>query len=223
MNAQHEIAHRNGALVAWSGLVVVQALVNFGVDLFGDVPEDRIYRYSNAALALLQFGAILAVVLMIARRGELRETLALRRPSSSKRAAATGALLIAGMMALLAILGPVLQAGDAQKLAPEWDSTRVVPFAINATVIVLVSPVVEELTYRGLGFTLLQRFGPAFAMVVTGAMFALGHGLIALLPTAAAFGLGLAYLRSRTGSLYPGIVLHVLFNALGVLAIMLES
>jgi len=174
MSAQHEIADSNGALVAWSGLVAGQALVNFGGDLFGDVPEDRIYRYSNAALALLQFGVILAVVLVIAKRGGPREALALGSPTSWKRAAAIGAFLVVGMMALFAVLGPLLQAGDAQKLAPEWDPNRVVPFAINATVIALVSPVVEELTYRGLGFTVLRRFGPAYAIVVTGTMFALG-------------------------------------------------
>ena len=223
MSAQHEIADSNGALVAWSGLVAGQALVNFGGDLFGDVPEDRIYRYSNAALALLQFGVILAVVLVIAKRGGPREALALGSPTSWKRAAAIGAFLVVGLMALFAVLGPLLQAGDAQKLAPEWDPNRVVPFAINATVIALVSPVVEELTYRGLGFTVLRRFGPAYAIVVTGTMFALGHALVALLPTAAAFGLGLAYLRSRTGSIHPGIILHVLFNTIGVLAVVLAS
>ena len=223
MSAQHEIAYSNGALFAWSGLVAGQALVNFGGDLLGDIPEDRIYRYSNASLALLQFGVILAAVLLIAKHGGLRETLALRSPTSWTRAATMGALLIVGMMALFAILDPLLQAGDAQKLAPEWDPNRVVPFAINATVIALVSPVVEELTYRGLGFALLRRFGPAYAIVVTGATFAVGHGLVALLPTATAFGLGLAYLRSRTGSVYPGIILHVLFNTIGVFAVVLAS
>jgi len=40
--------------------------------------------------------------------------------------------------------------------------------------------------------------------------------LIALLPASFVFGAGLAYLRSRSSSVYPGIVLHVVFNALGV-------
>jgi membrane protease YdiL (CAAX protease family) len=39
--------------------------------------------------------------------------------------------------------------------------------------------------------------------------------LLALLPTAATFGFGLAYLRSRTDSVSPGIAVHVLFNAIG--------
>ncbi len=59
--------------------------------------------------------------------------------------------------------------------------------------------------------------------MVTAGAFALSHGLVELLPASAAFGLGLAYLRSHTESLYPGIVLHVLVNTLGVAATTLGS
>jgi len=223
ISAHDQLTRSNRALFAWSSLVAVLTLVNFVGPQFWDTPEDRIYTYSNAALALLQFGVTLVIVLMIARPGGLRTTLALRPPSSWRRAAAIGLLLIVSMMALLAILDPLLQAGDAQELTPAWDPTRVIPFAINATVIALVAPVVEELWFRGLGFTLLQRFGPSIATVATAVTFALAHGLIELLPIAAPFGLGLAYLRSRTDSVYPGIVVHVLFNALGVSAIVVAS
>lgn len=220
MSGEGETGNSTGALWAWVGLVAVQAAVNFLGPVLWDAPEDRIYRYSNAALALLQFGAMLAVVVIIARPGGLRNMLALRYPSSWRLAAGLGALLVVGMMALLAVLSP--QAGEAQNLAPEWDSNRWLPFALNATVIVLVAPMVEELTFRGLGFTLLQRFGTTTAIVGTAAGFALSHGLIGLLPTAAVLGLGLAYLRSRTASVYPGIVVHVALNGLGVLAVVLS-
>ena len=46
----------------------------------------------------------------------------------------------------------------------------------------------------------------------TALAFALGHGLIIGLPALLAFGIGLAWLRDRTGSVYPGIALHALFN-----------
>ena len=220
MSGEGETGNSTGALWAWVGLVALQASVNFLVPLLWDAPEDRIYRYSNAALALLQFGAMLAVVVMIARPGGLRNTLAMRYPSSWRLAAGLGALVVVGMMAVLVFLSP--QAGEAQSLAPEWDSNRLLPFAVNAAVIVFVAPVVEEMMYRGLGFTLLQRYGTTTATVVTAAAFAVGHGLIGLLPTAAVLGLGLAYLRSRTASVYPGIVVHVALNAVGVSAVVLS-
>jgi len=190
--------------------------LNFATAVFVEVPEDRIYRYQTAVLTLLQFGTLLAVVLLIARPGGLRDVLALRRPSSWKRAAAIGPLVAVGSLVVLIVLDPLLGAGEAQRLAAGWDPARSSAFAVNAALIILVGPVVEELTFRGLGFTLLVRFGHGWAIVLTASSFALSHGLIALLPASAIFGAGLAYLRSRTCSVYPGIVLHVVFNALGV-------
>jgi len=133
--------------------------LNFATAVFVEVPEDRIYRYQTAVLTLLQFGTLLAVVLLIARPGGLRDVLALRRPSSWKRAAGIGALVAVGSLVVLVMLDPLLGAGEAQRLAAGWDPTRASPFAVNAALIILLGPVVEELTFRGLGFTLLGAIG----------------------------------------------------------------
>ena len=75
-----------------------------------------------------------------------------------------------------------------------------------------VAPVVEEVTFRGLGFRLLERFGQPIAIGVSAFAFALAHGLVEAFPVIFAFGLGLGYLRSRTESIYPCIALHAVFN-----------
>ncbi len=67
-----------------------------------------------------------------------------------------------------------------------------------------------------------------FADVPADRMYAIrwsttGLALLGLALAATAFGLGLGYLRSRTGSVYPGIMLHVLVNALSVSAIAFGS
>jgi membrane protease YdiL (CAAX protease family) len=77
----------------------------------------------------------------------------------------------------------------------------------------VIGPIVEELTFRGLGFYLLEPYGQTTAIVVIGITFGLWHGLIQALPVLIVFGTGLAYLRSRTGSIYPGMLLHAAFNA----------
>ncbi len=210
----------SGALWAWCAVVGAQIVVNVASVAFVDVPEDKIYHYRFAALAALQFGVLLAAILVIASRSDLREALALRRPASWARAAAIAIPVTVATLALVAILDPLLNSGEAQNLAPEWDPARAAPFVVNAVVIALVAPVVEELVFRGLGFTLfLRRFGTWVAIVVTALLFAASHGLVELLPASAALGMGLAYLRSRTASVYPGIIVHVLLNLLGVLAI----
>jgi membrane protease YdiL (CAAX protease family) len=50
----------------------------------------------------------------------------------------------------------------------------------------------------------------------TSVAFAAAHGLVAGFPALFVFGLAVAYLRLRTGSLYPGMLLHASFNALAL-------
>ena len=192
-------------------------MANFAAEAFIEVPDDRMYRYRYALGAAVQFATLVAVVLFIARPGPLADVLALRRPSSWRRAAGIGAGVTVAGVAVLVVLDPILRVGEAQGYGVGWDAARAPAFVANAVAIVLVGPLVEEVTFRGLGFRLLERFGQRWAIVLSGVAFALSHGLFRFLPATVVFGLGLGYLRSRTRSLYPGIVVHVVFNALGVL------
>jgi membrane protease YdiL (CAAX protease family) len=99
----------------------------------------------------------------------------------------------------------------------EWRPEEAAPFAANLAVTVLFVPVVEELLFRGAGYSLLfARYGKGVALVGTAVLFGLVHGLVFALPLLVAFGLGLAWLRNRTDSVYPGMVLHGLFNGLAI-------
>ena len=88
----------------------------------------------------------------------------------------------------------------------------------------LFAPVVEELTYRGLGYTLLERYGRWVAIGATALLFGVAHGLVIGLPVLVAFGVGLGWLRSKTGSVVPGMVLHGVFNAIAlIVAVTLQT
>jgi membrane protease YdiL (CAAX protease family) len=52
----------------------------------------------------------------------------------------------------------------------------------------------------------------ASAIIGVGLAFGLAHGLIEALPILSLFGIGLAWLRERTDSVYPPILLHAVFN-----------
>lgn len=207
-----------GRLVAW--LVLVGALAAFayiGRAAGGDPPEDVLYRYDTAVGSAILYGLVLATVLLICRGAPTRALLALRRPKSWGQAAGIALAIFGGMLVLGVALDPFLDAGEEQGLTPEeWEADRADAFAANAVVVAGVAPIVEELTYRGLGFSLLQRFGQAAAILIVGGIFGLGHGLITALPILTAFGIGLAFLRSRTESIYPPILLHAVFNGLSL-------
>jgi len=215
MNETEEVATEKGLLLAWAVLVGASTLLIVGVRAVYDVPDDLRYRYSTVVFSVLVSALQLAAVLMIARRGGLREMLALRSPLSYRRAVVIGAAVILGTYVLILIL-PFLQGNEDQGVGAPWDPSRALPFGLNAVVLVVVSPVLEELMFRGLGFKLLERFGQGSAIVLTGLAFGASHGLLIQLPAFVAVGFGLAYLRSRAHSVYPGIVTHALINLIGV-------
>ena len=55
-------------------------------------------------------------------------------------------------------------------------------------------------------------------IAVTGIAFGLAHGLLVALPVLTVFGVILGWLRVRTGSVVPCIVLHGIFNAAALIA-----
>ena len=141
-------------------------------------------------------------------------------PSDRRRAAGLAVAAFAAIIVVSAILSQFLDAGDEQGLVPKaWDSSRAAPFIANALVVAIVAPFVEELLYRGLGYGLLTQFISALpAILITGLAFGLAHGLVLGLPVLAFFGVTLAWLRWQTGSVYPGMVVHGIFNALALVA-----
>ena len=161
---------------------------------------------------------MLAFTLLVAIGVSKRDAFALRRPTSWGRAAAIALGVVVVVVVVSAALDPVLNPNKEQGLTPHgWEPRHAAAFVANFVVVALLAPVVEELTFRGLGFTLLERFGRWPAIVLVGIAFGLAHGLVEALPPLVVFGMCLAYLRSRTGSIYPGMILHALYNGLVLL------
>ena len=148
-----------------------------------------------------------------------REAFALRQPTSWRRAAKIAAGVVVALVVVSAALDPLLHPDKEQGLAPHgWEPRHAAAFGANFVVVALVAPIVEELSFRGLGFTLLDaRFGRWPAIVLVGIAFGLAHGLVDALPPLVVFGACLAYLRSRTASVYPGMILHAGYNSLVLL------
>jgi membrane protease YdiL (CAAX protease family) len=211
-------ATRPGRLAGWFVLVGVLTTVNYAARAAGGKPDRNVlYQYGAAVGSLVEFLLILAVALALAGPENRAELLALRRPRSIRRAVGVAILVIVGVYAVYAGLDPVLHPGREQGLTPtSWQPSHAGAYAANVAVIALVGPAVEELTFRGLGFGLLEPYGRTLAIVVTGVAFGLVHGLAEALPILVAFGIGLAYLRSVTDSVYPGMVVHALFNGVAL-------
>jgi membrane protease YdiL (CAAX protease family) len=203
-------------LVWWSLLVALVAAVEYAGRFAGGPPDrNALYRYSTAAGSAVVYGFLLLIVLAIA--GWRTDLLAWRPPRSWSRALGLGAVLLIGIYAAVAVLDPILHGGREQGLTPTgWEPRHAGAYVANFVVVAGLAPVVEELTYRGLGISLLERYGRWVAIVAVGCCFALDHGLVQAFPELALFGCALAWLRLRTNSVMPGMLVHATFNGLAL-------
>jgi uncharacterized protein len=211
--AQH--VREGWRLATWASLVLVLILLGYGSRLAeGDPPADALYRYENAIGGVFIYGVFLLILMVIARGLPAREFFALRRPASWPKALGFALLSYVSIFVGAGLIIWALGAGDEQGLTPDaWDSSRAGAYAANFVAVAVAGPIVEELMYRGAGMTLLARYGAPVSVGVTAVAFGLGHGLLLALAALVYFGIVTALLRLKTGSVYPCILVHSLFNA----------
>ena len=188
-----------------------------------DPLDDPLYSSSFAAASLTQWLLFGALVYGLAAGA--RHLIALRAPHRVGRATlvAIGTfVLVVTTAGMLSALG--LNPSSEQGLVPdEWPPPDQLVFAANVLLVVLVGPFVEELLFRGIGFSLLRPFGRAVAVAGSALAFAAVHGLVEGFALIFLLGLGLAVMREVTGSILPGFALHATFNAVAVTAAALSS
>jgi membrane protease YdiL (CAAX protease family) len=206
-------------LVSWLVFVLALAGLSYASRLLGDEPpKDLAYRYSSSIAAIVQYGLMLGILLLIARGLPLREAFGLQRPPSWPRAVGYLAVALIAIWLASAALSPFLDANDEQGFVPDtWDSSRIGAFAAFFLSVAVVAPIVEELTYRGLGFFLLSPYGTLTAIVTTGVLFGAAHGLVVALPILVVFGLAVGWVRAKTESVYPSMILHGIFNGVALI------
>lgn len=83
--------------------------------------------------------------------------------------------------------------------------------------IALLGPILEELLFRGvITKTLLQKYSPVKAIIISGLIFGIVHLNPAQVIGACFFGCLFAWLYYRTGSLIGCILIHILNNSFSV-------
>jgi hypothetical protein len=207
--------------VAWVLLIAAIASLSYGARLTesGPLVNDFLFRWSTAIGTFALDGLLLLAAILIARGLPLRDAFALRRPASWPTALRIGGAALGTIWLTSFVLELSFGHASREQAVPQyWDEARVGVFALNALLIAGWVPIVEESICRGIGFTLLAPYGERVAIAGTAVAFALAHGAVLDLPWVLVTGLGLGYLRARTGSLFPSIALHTTVNGIAVLA-----
>lgn len=86
----------------------------------------------------------------------------------------------------------------------------------GALFVVVSGPIIEEIGFRGLLLDglLKTRCHPWVAILISAVAFGLFHGLWAPFVTATLFGILAGWLYWRTGSIIPGLIIHITNNSL---------
>ena len=178
--------------------------------------NEAVYKFSTFESGMVFYAVWLGIVLLIAV--DRFDLLALRPPRSWRRAAGLGVVALTVIVAaevVAAVLPLPVSPGKEQGLAPtHWQPAHAGAFAANVVLFAVVAPFVEELTFRGVGQSLLRFLGNWPSILIVGIAFGLAHGLVEGLIVLVPFGVALAWLRSRTDSVLPGMVIHGLFNGI---------
>lgn len=200
------------ALVA--ALVTLQYAGRFSSSDDGPSP---LYSWGFLGASIGQELFLLAVIVGIG--GLSWRLYALRRPVSIRGATGLALAVFVAVNVFETVWVWLVDPGNEQGLTPDhWQPAHAAAYVANGIVICTLVPLVEELTFRGVGYALIEPYGRLRAILITGVLFGLSHGLLLDLPVIALFGCLLAYVRARTGSVLPGMVLHAAFNLYALIA-----
>ena len=207
-------ALRTRWLLLWAGAGAVLISVVFAaLGELGTPASDELLS------ALLYLPVIAWIWFMVVRRGGVRLGAMLRWPAlGSYWFVVAGILVVQFMFSLAAITLTEL-------VAPWMDDSLAGVGQGNLLLaligIVILPPIVEEITFRGI---LLERFVVKWRVGVAVIVSAVFFGILHADPVGAGmFGVVTGLLYLRTGSLWPGIIIHLVNNFVALLAIRIVS
>lgn len=177
---------------------------------------------SITAIVVAEVYTLLIVALMIVFRPRTAQALGLVRC----RLADIG-------LAFAAVGGAYLIASAIQSTVGPWPWSSSIPIlkamgsddgrlatagpAVTGIIVIracLLAALAEEMLFRGVLYTWLrQRFTATAAIPVSAAAHAVIHGFPAILPLAFILGLGFGWVRERSGSTVPTVIVHAVHNA----------
>lgn len=79
----------------------------------------------------------------------------------------------------------------------------------------ILSPIIEEMMFRGVMLNKLRRYGDKVAIITTAILFGLFHANFSQFFYAVALGIVFAYVALKTGTIKYSIILHIVVNIMG--------
>ncbi|WP_018969130.1 CPBP family intramembrane glutamic endopeptidase [Rubritalea marina] len=193
---------------------------------FQDNSETQITTFAviiNFSILLMMAGIVVA---LYQQRGVLEDALGIRPENPTHTVAWSIGTYIAFFVILIALGMSGMEDWLSERLG-EKQNQDVVNELLNAQntnkrlVLILgacvIAPLAEEIIFRGYLYPVLKRFTePAIAAILTGVLFGAIHGQIWAVIPLSIFGILLAVLYEKSGSIWACILCHALFNSINV-------
>ncbi len=166
--------------------------------------------------AAIGLGAFAVAALLRIRR---LAPFGVRRASPRSLLAALGLGILAWLLSAVASGIYQTLTGDHQNIQAGYQAAAaggLFTYLLTAVFGFVATPVGEEFIFRGVLANALGRYGAWGSVLASAAVFALVHGLNPVLPVAFVVGVINALLLRRTRSIWPGVVVHGVNNALAM-------
>ena len=211
-------AQRDESRPGWPEIIVgllVLAVVGYGggsqLSRLGldPVTYGLIFTALSGIAGLAGFGA--AMMLRI----RSWEAFGFRRTTRRWLFIAVGAGLAAFVVKAVAIVLYVQLTGagtDTQAMYAAGGSGGALSLVLATLFLGVLTPLGEEFLFRGVVATALLRYGPVIGVVGSTLIFAIMHGINMVFPAALVAGLVTGEIFRRSGSIWPAVVVHVVFN-----------
>jgi membrane protease YdiL (CAAX protease family) len=186
-------------------------LLQVSIEAFGQEYEDFMMAHAETVTGIVSGAAMLVGVCPLV--GMLKKELAQRATGDAVSIIMTSVSAITsslGLNVLLTITGFVQVSDTFQDV-----SGRQFGVAIGVGVILygIVSPLAEEIVFRGLLYNRMRKYFPVWlSIVVSGLFFGLYHGNLVQGIYGSCMGMLMAYLYEKAGRLYVPILFHALAN-----------
>lgn len=168
---------------------------------------------STALSGIASIAGFAAAVLLRIRSVE---PFGVRRTSRRWLLIGVGVGLVAFVLKGLAILAWIQITGNTENIQgvyAQGGSGGVLSLVLATVFLGFLTPLGEELLFRGVITTVLLRYSrPEIAVVGSTLIFAIAHGINIVFPAAVVAGLATAEIYRRSGSVWTAVVVHVVFN-----------
>jgi len=191
-----------------------------------DNTKDQMTRYQELINYNLGYGLLIAavitlavyVIIFAARKKKITEELDIRK-ISVKEVVIT---IIGGIgtICFMDFITDILPLPESlmEEFTSGNESLAQFPLWVSISTTALLVPILEEVVFRGLIYSRLGKAMPAVvAAVLSSVVFGLMHEGLLWAVWAGIVGLIICVARVKTGSIIPGIIIHVMVNGFAVI------